>query len=45
MSAAVHLKVIQPVHLIRCGVLAKVIGLFFAKVNGHRGGSEFAITE
>lgn len=27
------------------GVLAKVIGHYFAKVNGHRGGSEFAITE
>lgn len=44
-SVAVHLKVIQAVHLIRYGVLAKVIGHFFAKVNGHRGGSEFAITE
>lgn len=32
----VHLKVIQAVHLIRYGVLAKVIGHFFAKVNGHR---------
>ncbi len=27
------------------GVLAKVIGHFFAKVNGHHGGSKFAITE